>query len=180
MKRCLRPILLVAVLGCLCVFALPAGAAALIKTQPPCSTTTFCKSFADTGNIPVIRSFSFTAPGAGTAEVTFHGSMVCNDGNTSQSNPVVVDVVSQIVTTSNAAPSATLPGGLRHAAVWEPLIVNVLFTGFTSTFNLASTRVVAISGPGTKSYYFKIGRLRMDPDTSCVVYNAAFSVVFVP
>jgi len=169
-----------AFLGLFCVFAVPAGAAPVIKSQAPCSSTTFCLQFTNTGTIPVIRSFTFTAPSVGTAEVSFHGALVCSDVNISQRNPVVVDLVSEIVTASNATPSATMPGGLRHAVVWEPIILNVLFTGFTQSFNLASTRVVSVTSAGNKNFFFKIARLRMDPDTSCVVYNAAFSVVFIP
>jgi hypothetical protein len=48
------------------------------------------------------------------------------------------------------------------------------------TFNLASTRVFAIPAAGTRTYYFKLARITMDPVTFCYVYNAAFSVVFVP
>jgi hypothetical protein len=179
MERHFRCVSLAAVLGLSCLFTLPAHAAAVIATQQPCSSS-ICLSFANTGTIPVIRTFKFTAPTAGTAQVSFQGSLVCSDVNTSQSAPVVVDLASQIVTASNAVPSPSAPGGLRHAVVWEPLIVGVAFTGFTNSFNLASSRVISIAAAGPRTYYFKIGRLRMDPDTSCVVYGATFSVVFVP
>jgi hypothetical protein len=111
--------------------------------------------------------------------VTFHGELVCSVFSTAFS-PRVVDLVSQIVTASNATPSATLAGGLRHAFVFTPPIPNVIYTGYTTSFNLASTRVVAVTSAGNKNFYFKIARQRMDVGTSCVVYNAAFSVVFVP
>ena len=60
------------------------------------------------------------------------------------------------------------------------VIPNTTYSGYTDSFNLASTRVQSITSAGKKNYFFKIARLRMDPGTSCLVYSATFSVVFVP
>lgn len=157
----------------------PAAAAPLIQTQDPCvGENGYCLSFLDDDPIPVIRSITFNAPSAGTAAVKFHGSLLCNNDFF---RPAVTDVVSQIVTDANAEPNMNGPGGLRHAIVFtagpDP------FGGGmdkADTFNLDSTRVVPIDGPGIWPFHFKIARLRMDGGTFCYVYNAAFTVVFVP
>jgi hypothetical protein len=163
-----------AILTCLVGLAGPASAAALIKKQAPCVIQAgFCTGFSAGGVIPVIRSFSFNAPSAGTASVSFHGSMLCT--SSSNKDPQVVDLASQIVTSSGAEPNPNGPGGLRHAVVLLPVV-----TGTTDTVNLASTRVLAIGGAGPRTFHFKLSKLRMDPSTACIVYNAAFSVIFVP
>jgi len=52
--------------------------------------------------------------------------------------------------------------------------------GTTESLNLASTRVVNISAARRTKFHFKIAALRMDASTTCIVYNAAFTVQFVP
>jgi hypothetical protein len=123
--------------------------------------------------IPIIRIFKFNAPSAGTAQVTFHGSMYCaNSGSTTE----VVDVVTQIVTRGTALPDWNGPGGLRLAQTIES---NTPFNK-SDTFNLASTRVVPIPSAGVTKFFFKMTPLRVDDHIICFVFNATFSVVFVP
>ena len=171
------------VLGSLCTLALPliaapgsARSAAKIFTQSPCTVSGGpCKSFYFGDPIPVIRGFSFTLPSAGTAEVTFHGSAVCSS---SESTDRVVDLASQIVTTPTAAVNANGPGGLRHALVLKDEVEHDFSS--SDTFNLASTRVITYTSGGNKAVYFKMARSRMDARTACTIYNATFSVTFIP
>lgn len=180
MKATFRELFLVtAAVGLLCLSSLvgaaPAAAAALMKTQAPCTTATnYCLSFAAGDPIPVIRSISFTAPDAGSAQVTFHGSLYC--ANTGSIADKVVDLATQIVNDRKATPDPNGPGGLRHAIVLKDTTQNAQNT--SDTFNLASTRVLALS-PGSHKFYFKIASLRMDAGTTCFVYNAAFSIIFI-
>lgn len=140
-----------------------------MATQEPCTTTAGpCVSFNDTQAIPLVRSFAFQAPAAGMTQVSFHGSLVCSkSGNTN----AVVDLVSAINHTPNTEPTLNGPSALRHALSFER-------GSRTETFNLASKRAFLIQAPGTQTYYFRLARLRMDPGTSCVVYNATFSILF--
>jgi hypothetical protein len=180
MKHSARPLLLVGLLVSWCGLSDAALAAAVIKTQAPCTAGggLWCVTFDSfSSTIPVIRSFSFNAPSKGTAAVTFHGSILCGS-IFDYSHPDVIDLVSQIVTTSDATPSASGPGGLRLAVVVPPVWSTL--SGSIDSFNLASTRVFTIAAAGAKTYYFKIAKLRMDGESYCVVSNGAFTVVFVP
>jgi hypothetical protein len=156
-------------------FLCGAAAAATIKSQEPCVTLGgFCIFFDQDDPIPVVRSIRFDAPGPGVASVTLHGSMACSN-LAEPGNDRVIDLASQIVKSADAPPDPNGPGGLRHALV---LFSNT--AGVTDSFNLASTRDFKIGKAGVQRYYFKIDRLRMDASTSCYVFNAAFSVLFVP
>ena len=168
------------IVSCLSFLAIAttASAAALIQTQKPCvSASGFCLSFSAPGNaIPIIRSIAFTAATTGTAEVTFHGSLYC--ANTSGTiSDKVVDVVTQIVDRINSTVDPNGPGSLRLAVVLKDTQQNAQNT--SETFNLATARVLVLS-PGTYKFSFKIAALRMDPGTTCYVYNAVFSIIFVP
>jgi hypothetical protein len=158
------------------VLASPASAAAMIVSQAPCATSAgYCLFFLpSTDPIPVIRSIKFNAPSAGTASVSFHGTLYCGNSG-SDGNSRVVDVVSQIVDRSIRVPDVNGPGGLRHAIVlfgWNK--------GTSDSFSLASTRNFTITAPGTQAYFFKMQQLRMDASTVCYVYNATFTVIFIP
>ncbi len=177
-EKCLLPCALV--LG---LFAAEASAG-FVKTQAPCTPVLgsgssvaqadrYCFSFSAGDAIPVVRSFSFNAPGEGTALVSFNGSMTCSSFNTETF--AVADFASQIVTDTNAVANVAGPSGLRHGV---GLLPN--FTGTSDSFNLASQRAIAIRRAGVRTFYFKLANLRMDPQTICYVYNAAFTVNFAP
>jgi hypothetical protein len=171
MKLHARAFLLVASFAGFAGLAVPAQAKAVIKTQTPCTTSQgYCLQILPTGTIPTIRSFQFTAPSKGTAEVTFHGSLVCTFANP-LAGAAVVDLVSQIVLTAASVPDVNGPGALRHAGTLLPS---------TISFNLASTRVFNIPAAGTKTYHFRIARQQMGANSACVVHTATFTVVFVP
>ena len=157
--------------------AMPASAAPLIQTQNPCvdPETGECLQFSGGPalTIPIIRTFKFNAPSAGTAEVTFHGSMLCaNSGSIMQ----VVDVITQIVIGNAPSSDWNGPGALRLAQTIEPNTPN----DKSDTFNLASTRVITIPAAGVRKFSFKMTPLRVDDHITCFVFNATFSVVFVP
>lgn len=77
------------------------AAAAVIVKQAPCVTPDgYCVRFFPGDPIPLARSYTFNAPSAGTASVTFHGTMVC--GNLDNVD-AVVDLVGQIVGSAGAA-----------------------------------------------------------------------------
>jgi hypothetical protein len=176
MKLHARAFLLAAGFASVAALAVPAQAAAVIKTQNPCTTSEgICLRFGNTGAIPTIRSFQFTAPSKGTAAVTFHGSLQCAIGPAVPS-PAGVELESQIVATGAAIPDMDGPGGLRHGTVLVPAGGRRI----THSFNLASTRVVAFTAAGAKTFHFKIARRLMEPGSFCTVQNGAFTVVFVP
>jgi hypothetical protein len=155
----------------------PASAAATIVSQVPCAIAvgSYCTYFLPSTNpIPVIRSIKFNAPSAGNASVSFHGTLYCAN-NAGEGNSRVVDVVSQIVDRSGRVPDVNGPSGLRHA-----IVLVGMTKGTSDTFSLASTRNFAIVGPGIQTYYFKMQQLRMDADTKCYVFNATFTVIFIP
>ena len=165
-----------AVISAMIFGTLQVSAGAVVRTQTPCvdKTLGYCLAFfGPSPTIPVIRAFNFNAPSAGTAEVIFHGSLFC--GNHSVGVEEVVDLATQIVTTGSAVPDPNGPGGLRLAEALAPKTITL-----SDTFNLASTRVVTIPAAGANRFLFKISVLRMDPQIECFVYNAVFSVVFIP
>jgi hypothetical protein len=154
-----------ALFTCAIAFGTPASAAATIISQPPC--TGICVTFTDSQNIPTIRHIKFNAPSAGKASVNFNGSMLC-----AGLNAFTVSFDSQIVAVNTDVANAGGPGGLKHTAT--------LAAGSTVTMNLASSRFFQIASAGVQNYFFKITKGTMDPNTQCFIYNATFTVVFVP
>lgn len=159
------------------LIAVPDGsarAAAQISAQAPCTTGgggecfNFGVGIVGLGQFDM-RSFAFRAPSKGTAEVTFHGSLVCGADN-SRAN-VVVDLITQIVNSRTAVPQANGPGGMRQAVV--------LRANTSDSFNLASTRTFSFGSAGTQTFYFRVRPLRIDSGTDCYIYNAAFTVMFI-
>ena len=151
-----------------------AFAAALIRSQAPCSqdaSSGACFVFASyiTGVTNSFQTFSFSAPSRGSASVTFHGSAVCS-ATTAPGNKVV-DIVTQI-TNALSNPSQGGAGGMRQAMVLQP--------NTSDTFNFTSPRVFTINAKGTQTYRFRVRGLRVDNGLTCYAYNMAFSVVFIP
>ena len=159
--------------GALFFGAADASAAAQIKSQAPCTNGgdncfNFGSGIAGVGNFD-IRAFAFTAPSKGSASVTFHGSLLCGvpPGGVAK----VVDLVTQITNSASTALQQG-PGGMRQAAV--------IFPNTSQTFNLASTRVFTFSAAGSQTFRFRVRPLRIDAGANCYIYNAAFSVIFIP
>ena len=149
------------------------SAAALIQTQSPCDAggdACFNFGVGIEGGQFDIRAITFKAPSKGRAAVSFHGSVVCGAGNTAGNK--VVDLVTQITNSSNAIASPRGPGGLRQATVLAPIT--------SQTLNLASTRVVTFQAAGTQTFRLRVRPLRIDADTNCFIYNATFTVIFIP
>jgi hypothetical protein len=117
----------------------------------------------------LIRRFSFIAPSKGQASVTFHGHVIC-ENETVAAAPVSFDT--QIVDVEGASPNHNGPGGHRHSG----------FVGafFSHSFILNATRVFAIGAAGNKEYFFKLKPSLIPDKILCNVFNATFSVVFVP
>jgi hypothetical protein len=106
----------------------PAGAAS-IETQRPCvGPSGYCSSFGPNDTIPIIRGITFNAPKAGTAQVTFHGSLYCGTPATTVAR---IDLVSQIVDRKIAVSDLSKAGSLRHAASY---VSNNLFYGWSTSF----------------------------------------------
>lgn len=159
--------------GAVALGAFDASAAALIKSQAPCTNGgDTCFNFGvgsvGLGNFD-IRSFAFTAPSKGSASVTFHGSLLC--AAPPGTSAKVVDLVTQITNSASAAQQQG-PGGMRQAAV--------ILANTSQTFNLASTRVFTFNAKGTQTFRFRVRPLRIDSGANCYIYNAAFSVIFIP
>lgn len=154
-----------------------------VFTQAPCPYTSgLCLDvFPDSGPSVLVRSFAYTAPGAGKAIVTFHGSMQCmNSSTVDDETRGVVDLQSQITNTSGAVADYTAPGGSRISMRLPPW---PFFDGTaqkSAAVNLHSTRVIALASGGIKRVYFKFSILRMDVSTRCIVLSAAFTVHYVP
>lgn len=170
-------------LSALFSFAIAAAAlaapaqAAQIKAQDPCTSAGhYCKSFTSSNANFVVRHWSFTAPTDGSAQFTFHGSVVCDE--TSGATDRVVDFASQIVTDSSFKAHADGLGGLRLATVLKDSKNNT--TATTGSFNLTSTRVMDLPNGKTVDLYFKILLNEMSANVTCYIYNATFSVVFGP
>jgi hypothetical protein len=155
-----------------------AADAAEIRRQGPCSSRLeYCVAFETDGEIPIIRSFRVNAPRAGTAAVTFHGSLACGKVTT-ETGDRFLELVTQIVAAADAVPAATGPSALRVFMVLTDSAANTVRP--SQTFNLASTRVFTIQASGSQTYHFKIAAITADDGTACAVYNAAFTVHFVP
>lgn len=155
-----------------------AAAAAEIRKQGQCNSRfEYCLAFEAGGEIPIIRTFRVNAPRAGTAAVSFHGSLACGK-ITEDTGDRFLEMVTQIVTAADAVPAVTGPGALPVFMVLKDSAANSVRP--SQTFNLASTRVFTIQAPGSHTYYFKIAAIRMDDGTACAVYNGAFTVLFVP
>lgn len=153
--------------------ALAAPASALeVDAQGPCPGGV-CASFQASDVIPAIRDFVFDIAEPGPVLARFSGKLYC--GTDSGTSDAVVDLVSQIVTEPGATADLAGPGGLRHAVSLSSFQSDEVTPG--NTFDLASVRRINFATAGRKRIYFKLARLRMDPGTSCIVQNAAFSIV---
>ena len=143
----------------------------VIRKQAPCvNSLGYCRQFVPAAVGTTLRSYSFSLPGRGVASISFTGSLVCSNSGANDSR--VVDFATQITTGINQPADLTGSGALRHAAV--------LRSNTSDTFNLATTRVITYASGGSKSVHFRLDRLRQDAETSCIVYDAAFTVVYVP
>ena len=89
-----------------------------------------------TAPLPIIRGFSFAAPAGSTAQVTFHGSILCAVSPVVPTAKRVVDIVGQIVPTSAAAANHNGRGGLRYNVTLDEFAGTIRGS---DTFNLAST-----------------------------------------
>jgi hypothetical protein len=149
--------------------------AATIKEAPVCKKGgDICLLFGYSGAIPVVKSFTFNAPRAGTALVSFHGSMQCLNNSATAGDTGVIDLTAQIVNDATP-PSYQEPGGLRITMRLPPGGT----VDYSLPVNLGSSRVIALTA-GAHTFSFKIVRNRMDFNTDCTVYNGNFTVVFVP
>jgi len=154
----------------------PAEAAAVIKASAVCKKgSSFCISFTNASSLPsVVASYTFNAPSAGTALVSFNGSMQCDNDGINDASHGVIDLTTQIMT-GGGTPNFQAPGGSRFTMRLNPSGI----PDHSVAVNLASARVVAVTA-GANTFNFKILRNRMDGDTSCTVWNGDFNVVFVP
>jgi hypothetical protein len=153
-----------------------ATAKPLIRTQVPCvGPQGYCRQIVPSGTFPfTLRQWQFSIPGPGDVSFTLTGDLLCSSDDTA--NSAVIDLVSQIVTTANAVPSLSGAGALRLGGRLVPKNP----AAYSTTWSLASTRVVHYTSGGTKTVFLRIDSLRMDPDTSCLAYDSGFSLVYVP
>jgi hypothetical protein len=163
------------------LFSMSSANAASVKAQGPCAYTNgLCATFGFDAVIPTIGSYTFTVPAAGaTAIITFNGTMQCAaNGPFADEFHDVIDLASQIVTTPNAIPAYTGPGGQRYAMRLH--FGNPDSNTPSTTVNLATTRTIRYNSGGAKSVFYKFNRLRMDSGTRCNVFAAAFTVLITP
>ena len=105
--------------------ATTASNAAYIRTQPPCvNSDGYCVFFEwVTPTLPIIRSLAFSAPAKSTAQVTFHGSLLCTA--IAADSEKVVDIAGQIVGAPSSLVNQNGPGGLRHSVTLDEYAANV-------------------------------------------------------
>jgi hypothetical protein len=152
----------------------PAEAASAIQsTNCP---NALCASFSSTTTIPTIKAYQFSMPGAGTALVTFNGTLYCAASGSAGDR--VIDLVSGISSSETAAISLSNTGSLRNAHVLKDEVDHT-FDPSTS-FNLQSTKLLTYSSGGSKTVYFRIVRSRQDAGVSCFVYGGSFTIVRHP
>lgn len=153
--------------------------AASAKPQGPCDYTSgLCVAFDFDDTIPVIDSYSFNMPAAGTAVVMFDGTMHCVVNSNAQ-NVNVVDLGTQIVPNAATVADYMGPGGNRYAMRLHHL-TDVGTFGPSTTFNLAATRTFKYNAGGKKDVFYKINKLRMDSATACSILAASFTVLILP
>lgn len=165
--------------------ASPLRAQALTATmfqQPPCTYTNgVCAQFSST--LPasfLVRGYSFNLPGPGRIQVSFDGSMNCSNRNFDTSTSFgVIDLSSQILTTNAQTASYAGPSGQRIAARIVPAIAQFATVDYSIPINLHSTRVLAYPTGGLKGVFFKFARNRIDSGVECLIFSAAFTVVYL-
>lgn len=156
----------------------PAIAAGVVAQGPCTYALDRCLLFFnDTSPIPVVRSFTFNMPGAGKVVVRFDGTMQCVV-NLHTNDQDVIDLAGQIVTTAAALPNYKAAGGARYGMRIN--VPNADPYDSSIAVNLAASRTITYGSGGSKTVYYKLTQLRMDPATYCVVYSAAFTVMTFP
>ena len=96
--------------------------AAVIKQGEVCKRNNdHCITIGPGDNVPfTVKSYTFVAPTAGTALVSFHGTMQCvNDASVDDTLHGIIDLTTQIVIGAET-PSFQAPGGQRHAMRLAP------------------------------------------------------------
>ena len=151
--------------------------AAVIKQGEVCKRNNdHCITIGPGDNVPfTVKSYTFVAPTAGTALVSFHGTMQCvNDASVDDTLHGIIDLTTQIVIGAET-PSFQAPGGQRHAMRLAP-------PGdfdHSAAINLASARVLQLT-QGKHTFSFKMVRNALQDQILCFVHNGNFTVVFVP
>jgi hypothetical protein len=153
------------------VFAHAAGSF-VIASKGPCTTPDqWCDSFTSE-KAPRKLPLTAVAPRKGSSEITFHGSSVCLNSNTTTDG---VFLTTQIVTGSQNFPSGDGPGGLSHLQRLEAAGSQAV----ADTFDFTSTRILQFSGAANTAASFLI-YANMVPKQRCLLYNASFASLFIP
>jgi hypothetical protein len=149
--------------------------APIIYTQSACTLLPpddYCALiFTRTNPTGIVREFQFTTAKAGTALVTFNGSMTCQTDQTTGSNSIL-DLNTQIVTSVGAIASPIGPSSSRLRNGVPLLNLHAI--------NLASSRVIGYRSPGPKTVALAYSSNVTNYGNTCYVYNAAFTVLFFP
>jgi hypothetical protein len=151
----------------------PASAAVLIKSQAPCvqPSTNYCLIFLPSFSAQVIRRIVFDAPGAGTALVSFHGSMTCAN-LAGSGNDRFIDLYTQIRS------GGTFIDPLGEGGHIHEVYLNGTTLGTSDSFNLSARRVFKIKSAGRYRFHYVMEPNTTDPGWNCTIYNAAFTVTF--
>lgn len=132
-----------------------------------------CLKFDHDDPIPVVRSFQIAGGRPGSYEIHFNGSMECSNASSSRA---IIDLVSQITTDAEGTPAIDAPSGLRHAVVLDPGVAGQ--PAPSESFTLFSVRTLTTTVPN-QVVSFRLARARMDPGTSCRLFNDSLSAFFV-
>lgn len=141
------------------------------REAPSQKAAPVCPAIGPSGNIPPIRTLEFEAPSDGRAEVTFHGSIYCENVNPRRS---FIDLVHQIYVGKHRPAAENGMGGNKS--------VLLLQKGTPHRFasaSLAGNRVVDVK-KGKITFGLAISRQSLSASATCKVRNAALTVHFVP
>jgi hypothetical protein len=124
-----------------------------------------------------LRSFSFTAPAAGVATITFNGTMTCANTQVGTFGAVGgFDFETQITTQSSLIPDYNEASGARWAGQLPSATTAI---SPSQSVNVASTRRISFKSGGKKTVYMRYLINRLDQGLTCSVWSAGFSVLYV-
>jgi hypothetical protein len=145
-----------------------------ILTQPACTLNAFnaCTNLNPGVPFATVRTMTFHSVSAGTASVSFDGSLQCQNGQTVAGDNGVVDLVGQIMVDNVTVPNRN---GLSANEYAMRIPANAI--SLAEATNLHATRIISYTANETVTVRYKFASLRMDANTGCFVRSAAFSVI---
>ncbi|MFC3693315.1 hypothetical protein [Chenggangzhangella methanolivorans] len=133
-------------------------------------------SFGPSETMPLyIQNVVVKAPRSGVATVLLNGSMQCAYPSYTQGDVGVIDLTA-VVSKGKSAPPVGGGGSVR-LAMRVPPIVGTPGPALSYAVNLASTRVFEVEKGKTEFRYW-FNKNRMDPDTTCSIFDITMTATF--